>query len=69
LALGLAARDRAVLARELIESLESSADDGGVEEAWIDELEERAAALECGEAKADDWQASLERVRQQLRQG
>jgi putative addiction module component (TIGR02574 family) len=69
LALGLPLKDRATLARELIDSLESEIPDPGLEDAWVDEMEARAEALERGEAKADDWQVSLERVRQRLREG
>jgi putative addiction module component (TIGR02574 family) len=69
LALGLSIEDRALLARELIESLEPGPPDPDVEAAWLDEIESRAEALERGEATADDWKASLDRVRQQLREG
>ena len=43
--------------------------DRWLEEAWLEEIEARAEALDRGEATADDWQTSLERVRRQLREG
>jgi putative addiction module component (TIGR02574 family) len=69
LALGLPLQERARLARELIDSLEPDTPDPGVEEAWIEEIDARAEALERGEAKAYDGQASLDQIRQELRQG
>jgi len=69
LALGLSLQERAQLARELIDSLEPDTPDPGVEEAWIEEIDARAEALERGEAKAYDGKASLERIRGELRKG
>lgn len=69
LVLGLPAEDRASLARVLIESLDPAEPDLAIEETWLDEIEARAEALDRGEATADDWQTSLERVRRQLREG
>ena len=70
LALGLPPEGRASLAKELIESLESSeSDDDVVEEAWLDEIETRAEAYESGRISADDWQVSLQRPRKRLREG
>jgi len=57
------------LARELIDSLEPDTPDPGVEEAWIEEIDARAEALERGEAKVYDGTASLERLRRELRKG
>ena len=69
LALELPLEERASLARELIESLEPNALDADVESAWLNEIELRAEALDRGEATADDWKSSLDRVRRQLREG
>ena len=68
LALQLPPKGRASLAKELIESLEPEVSSDEVESAWVDEIERRAESLERGEATADDWEASLNRVRGQLRQ-
>ena len=67
LALQLPREGRASLAKDLIESLEPEESSADVEAAWLDEIELRAVDLERGAAKADDWQASLDRVRRQLR--
>ena len=69
LALALSEEDRARLAQELIDSLDPGQPDAEIEREWLDEMENRAAAFQRGEATADDWQASLERVRQELREG
>lgn len=69
LALGLPSQDRASLARELIESLEAEEPADDIEAAWTEEIESRAEALDQGNARADDWKTSLERVRHQLREG
>jgi putative addiction module component (TIGR02574 family) len=67
LALQLPLAERALLARDLIESLEPEEIDADVEAAWLDEIESRAEALDRGDATAHDWKSSLARVRQQLR--
>src|SRR5437660_12269153 len=67
LALALSERDRARLAQELIESLDPAQPDAETEQAWLDEIENRAAALQRGDATADDWKTSLDRVRRQPR--
>ena len=69
LALQLPPEGRASLAKELIESLEPGESLEGVEAAWLEEIESRADALDRGESTADDWKTSLDRVRQQLREG
>ena len=61
--------DRAQLACRLIDSLHPAADGVAADADWLEELEVRAAAYEAGEAPADDWRVSLERVRQRLRNG
>ena len=67
LAMGLAAEDRALLASELLESLEQAESEDNVEAAWTSEIEDRAEAYEAGQMNADDWQVSLKRVRQRIR--
>jgi putative addiction module component (TIGR02574 family) len=67
-ALRLSAEERAMLARDLLESLETSESPAVVEAEWAQEIEARAEAYEKGEMTADDWQISLERARQRLRE-
>jgi putative addiction module component (TIGR02574 family) len=67
-ALRLSIEDRALLARDLLESLEPHDAPEVVEAAWLEEIEGRAEAYEGGQMAADDWQASLERARQRLRE-
>lgn len=69
LALQLPPEGRASLAKDLIDSLEPGESLEGIDAAWIEECESRADALDRGEASADDWKASLDRVRQQLQKG
>jgi putative addiction module component (TIGR02574 family) len=69
LALELSADERALLARDLIESLDEGDSEADVEQTWREEIEARAEALARGQAHADDWKTSLDRVRGQLREG
>jgi putative addiction module component (TIGR02574 family) len=69
LVMGLPLQDRALLARELIESLEPADAHVALEDEWLDEIESRAEAFDRGEAPADDWRTSLARVRKELRHG
>ncbi|HEY2414709.1 MAG TPA: addiction module protein [Pirellulaceae bacterium] len=67
-ALGLPIEQRAVLARDLLASLDVHESPEVVEAAWADEIEARAEAVARGEMKTDDWQVSLERARQRVHQ-
>ena len=67
-ALQLPAEDRALIARDLLESLETRDSPETVEAAWLEEIEARAEAYETGQMMADDWKSSLERVRKRLRE-
>jgi putative addiction module component (TIGR02574 family) len=69
LALKLPPDDRAILARDLLESLESAESSKQIEEAWIAEFESRANDYDAGLLSADDWQVSLDRARERFRQG
>ncbi len=69
LALKLPPEDRALIARDLLASLHKAEPIEEVEAAWIEEIEARAEAYEAGLIQAEDWQTSLERVRQRLREG
>jgi putative addiction module component (TIGR02574 family) len=63
----LSVEDRALLARDLLESLEPVEPAESVEAAWTSEIEDRAEAYEAGYVTADDWSVSLERVGQRIR--
>jgi putative addiction module component (TIGR02574 family) len=67
LALQLPPADRAMLARDLLASLPEAEPADDVEAAWIEEIEARAEAYDAGLASAEDWEVSLERVRERLR--
>jgi len=69
LALQLPAEDRALIARELLDSLEPGESPGAAEAAWVAEIETRAAAYEAGQIGADDWKVALERTRCELHEG
>jgi putative addiction module component (TIGR02574 family) len=69
MALRLSPKDRAMLARELIESLDGHEIDPDHEDAWIDEIEARAEALEREEAQSFDGPSSLEKIRREIREG
>jgi putative addiction module component (TIGR02574 family) len=67
-ALQLSAEERAWIARDLLESLQAEEVDEAVESTWAEEIEARAEAYAAGELKADDWEVSLQRCRQRLRE-
>lgn len=67
-AMQLPADERALLAHDLLASLEPQESPDVVEAAWLEEIETRAEAFASGTMAADDWQVSLERVRQRLRE-
>ena len=64
-ALGLPLEDRALIARDLLISLESGFDDDA-EAAWVGEIEARSKAVAKGEFTATDWRESAKRIRQEL---
>jgi hypothetical protein len=66
LALKLWADDRVLLAKDLLESLESGESDESVVAAWTAVMEDRAEAYEAGRLAADDWAVSRERARRRL---
>lgn len=65
-ALGLPVEDRALLARDLLVSLESEGFDDDADHAWADEIQARSEAVAKGEFTATDWRESIERIRQEL---
>jgi putative addiction module component (TIGR02574 family) len=64
-ALGLPAEDRLALATELLNSVEG-AEDEEWSQAWLRELDRRAAAVERGEETLEDWAAVEARIRAEL---
>lgn len=65
-ALSLSRAERAGLARELLESLDDSADPEA-EQAWLDEAEQRSASLEAGAVQHEAWATVRDRIAQRLR--
>jgi putative addiction module component (TIGR02574 family) len=64
-ALELPERARAEIAARLLESLDEPAE-GGVDEAWADEIARRCAALDSGEAVTSDWNDFRARVERDI---
>jgi len=64
-ALRLPRDERAVLARDLIESLDDPADDDA-EQAWLDEAERRAE-INSGSVELEEWEAVRDRISKKLR--
>jgi putative addiction module component (TIGR02574 family) len=67
LALQLPESDRALLAHQLILSLETDPFDGDVETAWQQEIGKRLRNIAAGEFTASDWREALDRVRRSIR--
>jgi len=67
-ALRLDDSERAMLARDLLASLEAIGPDKGAESDWAAEIQARSDAVARGEFSASDWRESVERVRQHLAQ-
>lgn len=66
--LGLPVRERAKIARALLESLDAGAPDPDAEEAWAEELARRVRSIEDGTAKLHSWDEVRERVQSRLRE-
>lgn len=60
-ALALDISDRAELIERLIGSLDSQVD-GGIEQAWRDEIERRARELDLGSAQSVPWEFARDRL-------
>ena len=58
--------ERAVLARDLVLSLESDDVDADVDAEWNEEIERRSELVHRGEHTAMDWQDSVRQIRQAL---
>jgi len=64
-ALALTLEERALLAHELLRSLDGPPD-LGAERAWIAEIEKRARELADGSVTPVNWDEARERIRQRL---
>jgi hypothetical protein len=67
-ALGLAAKQRAALAHDLLVSLEDDEPDADAASAWAEEIETRSEAYATGQVEAFDWRESLARSKAALEQ-
>jgi len=56
--------ERAKMAAELLESLSDAEE--GVEEAWVDEIRSRVAAVRAGELESTDWRLVLDEVEREV---
>jgi putative addiction module component (TIGR02574 family) len=65
-ALALSAKERAKLARNLLESLHE-ADEGDLDAAWLEEIDRRAEEVERGTAKLVDWESARNEIAQRLK--
>jgi putative addiction module component (TIGR02574 family) len=66
LASKLSADDRAQLAQDLLESLDSGESEASVVAAWTAVIEDRAEVYEAERLAADDWAVSRERAQRRL---
>jgi putative addiction module component (TIGR02574 family) len=64
-ALALSAKERAKLARELLQSLENP--EAEAEAAWIAEIDRRAEQVENGTAQLVDWEIARDQIAQRLK--
>ena len=64
-ALLLPRQGRAELAARLLESLDDESD-SDVDQAWLDEIERRCAAVDAGEAGTSGWSEFRERVEREI---
>lgn len=64
-ALALPAKERAKLAREILQSLQTP--DPGADEAWVDEIDRRAQEIEDGTAQLVDWESAREQIANRLK--
>jgi putative addiction module component (TIGR02574 family) len=67
-ALALPAKERAKLARGVLESLHQEGDPD-VDAVWLDEIERRAQEVEDGSANLVDWNIAREQIAQRLKAG
>ena len=66
--LKLVPEERAVLACDLLDSLETSPPEADVESAWAEEIEARSEAFAAGELSAMPWRQAVDEIEQDLRE-
>ena len=66
-ALALSAKERAKLAREILESLQNPDADADADAAWIEEIDRRAQEVENGTAPLVDWDVARGQIAQRLK--
>ena len=64
-ALALSAKERAKLAREILQSLQDP--DVDAEAAWVEEIDRRAQQVEDGTAQLVDWDVAREQIARGLK--
>lgn len=64
--LELPENDRALLARDILVSLDAEMVEPDAEQVWGDEILSRSDAYRRGELSARDWRESVERIRRTL---
>lgn len=64
-ALALSAKERAKLAREILESLQNP--DADADTAWIEEIDRRAQQVENGTAQLVDWDVARAQIAERLK--
>jgi putative addiction module component (TIGR02574 family) len=67
-ALALPNNERAALARQLLQSLESDPPDSAWEDAWAEELDRRIAKLEAGNVATRDWRDVIASIEKKLQE-
>lgn len=65
-ALALTPKERAKLARELLESLHD-VDEGDIEAEWVEEINRRASEVDNGTAKLVDWDVARHEIAERLK--
>lgn len=64
-ALALPAKERAKLARQILQSLQSP--DTDADAAWVQEIDRRAQQIEDGSAQLVDWEVAREQIASRLK--
>lgn len=64
-ALALPAKERAKLAREILQSLHSP--DADADAAWVEEIDRRVQQIEGGAAQLVDWEVAREQIASRLK--
>ena len=67
--LALSEGERAIVAQELLLSLDPDETDPDADAAWAAEIATRLEAVESGDFEAQEWREALEELRAELEQG